>query len=334
MDALGVDWNVNQIVWDRYNPHPRFGNLPPELVFIGAGSGAENPFNPDQPVSSGLQEVVLLYGGVLKPKDEDKVEFSPLLQTGADSNQLMWMRLVQRSLFGIQLATNLPHEPDDNSYVMAARVQGKGDENPVNAIVIADVDMMGEQFFELRRRGVENLNFDNVSFLLNAVDQLAGDESFIALRKRRRKHRTLEAVEARTKVYEDDRLKDTQEAESVAEERLKEAQARLDSAVEELRKRTDLDEQTKRIMISNQQNVENRRLQVARANIEDEKRRQTENARADMEASIRTIQNTIKVLAVAIPPIPAFALFVFVSLRRLRKETLGVSADRLVEGKR
>ena len=97
-----------------------------------------------------------------------------------------------------------------------------------------------------------------------------------------------------------------------------------------MRKRTDLDEQTKRIMISNQQNVENRRLQVARANIEDEKQRQIENARADMEASIRTIQNTIKVLAVAIPPIPAFALFVLVSLRRLRKETLGVSADRLV----
>ena len=330
MDILGVDWDVNQIVWDRYNPHPQFGSLPPELVFVGAGSGAESPFNPDQPVSSGLQEVVLLYGGVLNAKDEDKVEFSPLLETGPDSNQLMWMRLVQRSLFGIQLATNLPHEPDENSYVMAARVTGKSDENPVNAIVIADVDMMGEQFFQLRRQGVENLNFDNVAFLLNAVDQLAGDDSFIALRKRRRKHRTLEAVEARTKVYEDNRLKDTQDAESVAEDRLKEAQARLDSSVEELRKRTDLDEQTKRIMISNQQNVENRRLQVARANIEDEKQRQIENARSDMEASIRTIQNTIKVLAVAIPPIPAFALFVLVSLRRLRKETLGVSADRLV----
>jgi ABC-2 type transport system permease protein len=209
-------------------------------------------------------------------------------------------------------------------------VKGKAAENPVNAIVIADVDMMGEQFFELRRQGVENLNFDNVAFLLNAVDQLAGDESFIALRKRRPRHRTLEAVEARTRVYEERRLEETRQAETNAEEQLKEAQARLDRAVEALRERADLDEQTKRIMIANLENVENRRLAVARSNIEDGKQRQIERSRADMEASIRGIQSTIKLLAVALPPIPAFALFVFVSLRRLRREKAGVSPDRLV----
>jgi len=166
--------------------------------------------------------------------------------------------------------------------------------------------------------------------LLNAVDELAGDNSFIALRKRRPKQRTLEAVEARTKVYEEQRLKDTQEAARTAEQRLNEAQARLDRAVEQLRNRTDLDEQTKRIMIANQQKTENRRLNVARTNIEDEKQRQIEHSRADMEASIRTIQNTIKLLAVALPPIPAFLLFVVVSVRRLRREKTGVVADRLV----
>ena len=50
-----------------------------------------------------------------------------------------------------------------------------------------------------------------------------------------------------------------------------------------------------------------------------------------MEGSIRGIQNTIKILAVALPPIPAFALFVVVSVRRLRREKIGVSPDRLVE---
>jgi ABC-2 type transport system permease protein len=241
---------------------------------------------------------------------------------------------VQRSIFGVQLDPSLPHEPDDQTYVLAARVKGKEGDHPVNAIVIADVDMMGEQFFELRRRGVENLNFDNVTFLLNAVDQLAGDESFIALRKHSPKHRTLEAVEARTRVYEDRRLKDAQQAEATAEEQLKEAQARLDSAVKALRERPDLDEQTRRIMIANLEKAENRRLTVARTNIEEGKQRQIERSRSDMEASVRGIQSTIKLLAVALPPIPAFILFVFVSLRRLRREKASVSPDRLVEEQR
>ena len=334
MEALGVDWQTDRIAWDTYNPHPQFRGIPEEVIFVGAGSGAESPFNSEEAVSSGLQEVVLIYPGVLKAAEDSKTEFAALLETGSNSGQTPWRRLVQRSLFGIQLTPNLPHDPDEETYVLAARLEGASEEQPIQAVVIADVDMMGEQFFQLRRQGVETLNFDNVTFLLNAVDQLADDNSFIALRKRRRKHRTLEAVEARTKVYEERRREETQEAEATADKRLEEAQARLDQAVEELRKRTDLDEQTKRIMIANQQAAENRRLTVARANIEDEKQRRIENSRAEMESSIRGIQNTIKLLAVALPPVPAFALFVVVAARRLRRETMGVSPDRLLEEKR
>ncbi|MCY4588296.1 MAG: Gldg family protein [Bryobacterales bacterium] len=335
LDVLGLQWPKDQIAWDKYNPHPQIGALPEEIIFIGAGNkAAANPFNPEEPITAGLQEVVLLHSGVLKPAETDKTEFVPLLQTGSDSGQVMWMRLVQRTLFGIQLNPNVPHRPDEEFHVLAARVEGKEGDKPVRAIVVADLDMMGEQFFELRRRGVENLNFDNVTFLMNAVDSLAGDDSFIELRKRRPRHRTLEAVEARTRVYEEQRLEDTTEAEDVAEKRLEEAQERLDQAVEALQARTDLDAQTKRIMIANQQKVENRRLSVARKNIEDEKQRQMERARSEMESSIRAIQSTIKLLAVIIPPIPAFALFLLVSVRRLRREKIGVSPDRLVEQKK
>ena len=334
LDVLGVQWPKDQIAWDKYNPHPQIGKLPAEIIFVSAANEAsETPFNADDPVTSGLQEVVLLHSGILKAAETDKTEFIPLLQTSADSGQIMWMRLVQRSLFGIQINPNVPHQPDEDSYVLAARVTGTEGDKPVRAIVVADLDLMGEQFFELRRRGIENLNFDNVTFLLNAVDSLAGDDSFIALRKRRPKHRTLEAVEARTRVYEEGRLADTNEAGDVAAKKLEEAQERLDQTVAALQSRTDLDLQTKRIMIANQQKVENRRLTVARKNIEDEKQRQVERARAEMESSIRGIQSTIKLLAVALPPIPAFALFLFVSVRRLRREKIGVSPERLVEGK-
>jgi ABC-2 type transport system permease protein len=190
---------------------------------------------------------------------------------------------------------------------------------------------MSEQFFDLRRRGIENLNFDNVTFLLNAVDQLAGDTSFIALRKRRPKHRTLEAVEAKTRAYESQRMEGMRQAEATADAQLKEAQARLDKAVKEIEERKDLDEQAKQVMIANVQAVENRRFQVARTTIEDEKQRQIDVSRADMENSIRGIQNTIKVLAVVLPPIPAVVLFLIVSIRRLARERIGVPVDRLIE---
>ena len=323
MDLLGIAWQTNRIAWDDYNPHPQLKGLPKEFVFVGKG------FNQKDPVTAGLQEVVLLYPGVIKSQGGG-MPFVPLLQTSSASGTVRWEDLVQRSLFGVNINQAAPHKPDDGGDVLAARIQGKGSGGPLNAIVIADVDLMGEQFFDLRRRGIENLNFDNVTFLLNSVDQLAGDPAFIALRKRRPKLRTLEAVEARTRAYEAQRLRETQTAEALADQRLKEAQARLDRAVREVQQRSDLDDQAKQVMIANLQSAENRRLQVARTNIDDEKQRQIEDSRAEMENSIRGIQNTIKLMAVALPPIPAFVVFLIVSVRRLRRERIGVPVDRLV----
>ena len=251
---------------------------------------------------------------------------TPLVETTLESGVEKYEDLVDRSMLGVQINQDLPHKPDGMKRTLAMRVTGKA-----NAIVVADVDLMSEQFFDLRRRGIENLNFDNVTFVLNAVDQLSGDEAFIALRKRRPRYRTLEAVEARTKDFEAQRMKQTAQAEATAEDRLQEAQTRLDKSVKEVEARKDLDDQAKEVMISNLQAVENRRLKVSRTTIDDEKQRQIESARSDMEGGIRGIENRIKLLAVVLPPIPALILFVFMSVRRLRRERIGVPDDRIVD---
>jgi len=330
LKVLGIEWRPEQVAWDTYNPHPQLRTLPPEVVFVGKGSEAAAPFNAKEDVTSGLQELVLLYPGALKARAGAGTTFTPLLTTGKNSGFVRWDDLVQPTILGgFSVVRGLPHNPGKEPITLAARVRGQG-ANKTNAIVIADADVMGEEFFELRRRGVEGFNFDNVTFVLNAVDELTGDRSFIALRKRRPRHRTLEAVEARTRVYDERRRQETQQAVATAELRLKEAQARLDAAVRAIEARADLDDQTRQIMISSVQNAENRRLQVARANIEDERQRAMENARASMESSVRGIQNTIKMLAISLPPIPAFLLFVFMSVRRLRRERLRIAPDRLV----
>ena len=322
LDAAGVTWQTNRIAWDNYNPHPQLKSLPKEFVFVGKG------FNQKEAITSGLQEMVLLYPGVLRTRsDAAPGQVTPLLETSGDSGTVRWEDLVERTVLGsVAINDSVKHTPENAKQVLAVRVAG-----PVNAVIVADVDLMGEEFFELRRRGVENLNFDNVTFLLNAVDQLAGDRSFIALRKRRPRQRTLEAVEARTRTYEAQRLEDMRQAEATADQRLKEAQARLDKAVQDIDRRKDLDEEAKQVMIENVQAVENRRFQVARTTIEDEKQRQIDASRADMENSIRAIQNTIKLLAVALPPIPAVVLFLLVAVRRLARERIGVPVDRLID---
>ncbi len=328
--ALGVHWPLDRIVWTKDNPHPQLRNLPPEVVFVTENAQAAPAFNPAEVVSAGLQEVVFLYPGQLAPEKGSKTSFAPLVTLSEQSGSEPFSRLAVAGLFGVTMASDLRHEPDQERHVLAARVSGEGPAAP-RAIVIADADLMGEQFFEIRRRGAERLNFDNVTFLLNAVDQLAGDEAMIALRKRRPRHRRLEAVERRTRAFEARAAEQTRQAEAIAQTRLDEAQRRMDRAVAELRARTDVDEQTREILLQNLRATEERRLKVARATIEDERERHIEASRAEMETAVRAIQSGIKLAAVALPPVPGFVLFVLVSLRRLRRERIGARAERLVK---
>ena len=70
---------------------------------------------------------------------------------------------------------------------------------------------------------------------------------------------------------------------------------------------------------------------LVHTNIEDARDRQIENARISMESSVRQIENTIKLLAVGLPPIPALIVLILVSLRKLRLERMRISTDRLVD---
>ena len=69
LDLIGLDWPTTEIVWNPYNPHPQLADLPPEVVFIGKGSGAADAFNPKQIATSGLQEIVTIFPGLLRAQD-------------------------------------------------------------------------------------------------------------------------------------------------------------------------------------------------------------------------------------------------------------------------
>ncbi len=351
MADIGISWDSGKIVWDTYNPHPDMAQMPPEIVFVGVGNQTRDTFNPDNPASAKLQEAVFIYPGYVNRAAEGNVEFIPLIKTSVSSGKFDYRQLVQRSFFGIQLNPNLPHRPDDNGYILAAQVKDKNgtatqapetsetaeDGNSsaakgLNVIVIADLDFISEQFFQIRERAPGNLVFDNVTFFLNCIDVLVGDESFISLRNKRMAHRTLERVESQTRSFIDQRLKEEEQAQAEADRALQEAQERLDSKVAEVRQRPDLDERTKEIMARNLQEVENRRFEVLKTNIETERDAKIASSMERMEDQIRRIENTIKTFAVLIPPIPVFVLGVFIFIRRRRKEKEGAAAARRLRG--
>ncbi|MFC1730974.1 Gldg family protein [candidate division KSB1 bacterium] len=335
MNALGVNWNTGAITWDTYNPHPDMATIPPEIIFLGASNERANSFNAEHAATSGLQELVMLYPGSVNPSGAEGFEFTPLLKSSNAAGSLSYYDLVRRTFFGTTIAQGLPHYPTQIEYTIAAQIKKEfapadsgGVPTKINAIVIADIDFVSSQFFEIRRVGLANLNFDNVTFFLNCMDVLVGDESFIDLRKRRVRHRILETVDARTSMYTEQRLNEERQADIEAQTALAEAQQRLNMKVAEVRERTDLDEQTKQIMAQNLQEVENRRFEALKTNIEAEKEAKIARSKEEMESKIRSIQSIIRSLAVLLPPIPVLVVGVLIFVRRKRREKEGAAAER------
>ncbi len=360
---FGVDWEPTRIVWDSYNPHPELAHMPEDVVFLGAGNENPDTFSADSPMTAQLQELVFLYPGFLQAAGGSDYEFKPLLKSGAASGTNGYFALVRGSFFGPQMNPNPPRDADTEQHIVAARVRSAGSgtarsggaaaadddhaegneddgdddavlagdpgtSGTINIIVVADLDFVGEQFFQIREQAPGGLNFDNVTFFLNAMDTLLEDDSFIDLRSRRARHRTLEVVEAQTAEFIEQRTADEQRAEAEAEDALTEAQTRLNERVEELRARTDIDAQTKQIMVRNLEEVENRRLEVLSTNINTEKDTTIQESRETMETQIRQIQTSIKTFAILLPPVPVVALGIWTFGRRRRREHEGAAAAR------
>ncbi len=316
-EKLGVRFPVDEIVWSQYNPHPKIRE-DNEVVFVSKGCGAQEPFSPRDPTTSGLQEVVVLFGGRLENAGTPGVTFTPLLSVGSPSGTVPYDELLMRSFFGSGLNPNRRHRAVEGERILAARVGGAA-----RAIVAADLDMIGEIFFSLRRQGSEELSLDNVTFVLNAVDALAGDETFISLRKRRPAHRTLERVEEKRRVHERKLMDEEEGAENAAKDQLSQAQTRLNSAVAAVRERTDVDEQSRDIMIQSLEEVENRRLEVEKRNIEDRKKQAMDKSRYNYEQEVHSIHAWLQWLSVGVFPIPLAFLTVLVYLAGALRARMG-----------
>ncbi len=338
VDLLGIEWNFDEIVWDETSLylHPEYEKLlREEIISVSPKSGNAKAFNSDSSVTRGLQEVMLFFSGSIKERDLKKgetkrLDFQPLLVTGRRSGLLQWDDLVKNSMFGISIDPNPVRVMDDYAHILAAQIVSVKDAtgDKVNVIYVADTDVVSDFFFHLRETKQFKLDLDNVTFILNAVDSLAGDTATIDLRNRRPKHRTLTSVEAQTGKYVEAANNERKNAAEDAKEALKEAKARLAEKVDKIKNDESLDEDSKVQQLFIAQQEESRRLEVAEANINQAKEKRIDTSKAVMDRLTRQVKDRYYTVALLASPIPAILLGLFVLLIRINNEQKDIAPSR------
>ncbi len=216
---------------------------------------------------------------------------------------------------------------------------------PINVVLVSDMDLFAPDFFRIRTAGGINadmgldLDVDNVSFVLNIVDFLAGDDRFLEIRKKRRLHRTLTSFEKRIQAVR----KQTRDMREGFE---KEYEESIELAREELQeKQKEVYQQAQRasiggqglMILSTQQRDQletaeeqvNRALNVKKVQLERKRDEGIKKAEDDLEQAIRARQNKLKRMAVFLPPLLPFFLGLGVWVSRMSRELAGVNEARL-----
>jgi ABC-2 type transport system permease protein len=370
----GVFANEPLIAWQEYNPHPKIATLstlPREFVFIDTKTpGADEPFNSSDPITSDLQEVLIPFPGILVSKSGG---FEPLITTGGDgtigSNDLRDLLRSRRELELAELERRERHTGEQ--YVLAARVRrthksevpviddkkaSKAEdaakekttpktetkETKVDVVVVSDIDLLHNNFFDMRAQQDTELAlaFDNVTFVLNTIDVLAGEDRFVEIRKERPQHRPLERVEQRMERVRQESDELIENMRSRFEKEKGEAEASMRKSVDELeqvvndlktgKKGTNFgairEAATK---LEAQRQVEQRRLSAKVAQFNQEYEQKSKDQERKLLVDMRKLQDSYKMMAVFLPPIPLLLVALGVYFNRRAKEREGVSRARL-----
>jgi ABC-2 type transport system permease protein len=401
---LGVEFDADTIIWQDFNPETKIGDIPQEWIFIDQGLTAQNainPFNPLDPVSAGMNQVLFLVAGAWRPEKGTKLEFTELAHTGPKTGTISFRdyEMWNRSGGQIQPRRSLTKE----QYIIAARVKGTvvddndlfvGDKdkasatdatkaadaakttdekevdpaeaaladakkadpaethdpaedptkagpkkNNIDVILVSDIDWIAPIIFQLREAG-ENQDmlvewkFQNVPFVLNILDSLAGDDRFVDIRKRTRSHRILTKIEEATEEYRAKSLGERSKFMDEANQQIELVRQEFRNKVGELEKRTDLDARAKAQQMEFQRIKSERERDVKIARLEKDRDKKIKQTDRELAAEIQGVQNFYKRSAVILPIIPPLLLAFFVYFHRRRADQEGVDSRRLRYGKK
>lgn len=317
--AWGVEMDANKIVADKNSPlivqMQGSGAVPRQFVHLAWQNYRGENFAQDDIVTAQINQVRIISSGALKKIDGAETTFSPLIQTSPTAN------LVDSANF--RMPPNAWFSSFTNGTVpltVAARVRGQvksafpdatndthmnaSIEEGINVLIFADADMLLDKYW------VQVQNFlgqklvqrtaDNGTMIVNALENMVGNNDLISLRSRGIKQRPFEVV---------DRLRN--EAKSKYQDEEKRLQAKLSEAERKIASLQQNKDQENALILSNKQQRE-----IAKFQREQVRTRQAlRSLQLNLNREIDSLGMLLKFINIALIPILILLLSFFLPAR-------------------
>jgi ABC-type uncharacterized transport system involved in gliding motility auxiliary subunit len=298
--------------------------------------------NKDDPISSQMTRLFIPTAGYLQTKQNSAASLTPLISStaqanGVDANQLQFMpdpkKLLtefQRGKTPLVIAARVtgkvpsafpggaPDSPDADAEKKDEKKEDKKSDGfiaqavqPINAIVVADVDMLADRFWaRVEQFGGVSLGIrktaDNGDFLMSCVDNLMGSTDLIAIRARGKFTRPFDRVDALQREAE----RKYREKQQLLEASINQTQERI-AQIQRARPDSEKSMAGSGILLTKEQEAEIDKLRKTMASSRKELRSVQLNLRQDVEelgTRLKIINMTIMPALVALAAVGLGAL--------------------------
>lgn len=344
LKTLGVTWKKADVVFDTFSPHPVWQDaFPAEYIFLTSSRpNKEEPcLSQESPITKPFREVLLLQSGHIDRDPTSNLDFEPLLRTRRTTTGVVNVNelLVWDSGFPgmgnvVDNSQNAKHVVDKlHDYIVGARIKSN-DQGGVNAIILADLDLFSDLLFNVWEQQRVDLSIDNVLVLLNCVDALAGNDSFLELRGRYRRPRELERVEQYREVYQRNLTSAVQSARDEAQKAVDGKRERIQEEIKKIDADTTMDAGEKDQRKATVLQALARQVEQEVAAIQRKTDADIREKEIAVNEEIKAVEDAVRLRALIVPPLLPLAVGLMVLGLRILGEQRGIAKDRMVKGPR
>lgn len=226
-----------------------------------------------------------------------------------------------------QRESRLKQEP----LVLAARItsqDGTGDKNGIDAVFIADADFASD--FQYEQQSALEKPLDNLTFLVNAIESLAGDKDFVRLRNRRGAARTLTTLETLTEQFRIEAAKAQEQVDADIDQRIADARTSLEKKASQISENQEMSVWQKIQETGLSAASEQRKLEKQLEKLEREREQKSDVIAVKRQQQIDRIESRIRWISILSAGAPALLLGIFVLGTRMLREQRNIAPERRV----